>query len=412
MKNGTSGIDNTDISRAENYYTVPPPGTINIADNIFYDQTETRNLDWLEYMFWTGRVYGIKSKEYKATLPDTMVWVSDYKCLNNYSTSYLRHPAFRDYPVVGISRKQGLEFSKWRSDRVFEYILINKHVIKWNEHQNKDTVFSIETYFNGKYMGIKPDSNFRYYPCFRLPTIKEYKAAVKYNDSLDNSFQDKFQSDIIPCQGDSFRVSPTALVSLFKSKNKRAIANLKGNVREWASEDETSVGGGWHDTHSIILTKDTFAGKDPNAWTGMRNICEWVLWNRNGISQKAVIKCIKQGRSYGMCHGYCQTETVVTSDKRITTQKAWSRGDDSASFPDKVESTRPITAAEWSRLTQMIDKDAFFKLPATIGCPDCDDRGAEWIEIVIGDKTYKVTFETWRNVDELDALRKALKEMK
>jgi hypothetical protein len=36
----------------------------------------------------------------------------------------------------------------------------------------------------------------------------------------------------------------------------------------------------------------------------------------------------------------------------------------------------------------------FFDLPTTIGCPDCADGGAEWIEIELVDGgKHKVTFE-------------------
>ena len=78
-------------------------------------------------MSWTERVFGKTSEEFKSTLPDTSVWkMKNYTCLTmsvleNY---YLRHPMYRNYPLVGISQKQAIAFSKWRSDRVFEYILI------------------------------------------------------------------------------------------------------------------------------------------------------------------------------------------------------------------------------------------------------------------------------------------------
>ena len=37
--------------------------------------------------------------------------------------SYLRHPAFSDYPVVGVSWIQAYEYAEWRTDRYQELIL-------------------------------------------------------------------------------------------------------------------------------------------------------------------------------------------------------------------------------------------------------------------------------------------------
>jgi len=39
------------------------------------DQTEVRNLDYLEYLYWLNRVYGADYPGvYRKALPDTLVW--------------------------------------------------------------------------------------------------------------------------------------------------------------------------------------------------------------------------------------------------------------------------------------------------------------------------------------------------
>ena len=49
--------------------------------------------------------------------PDTTVWIKDF----NYSynepmhNDYFSHPAYQDYPVVGISWKQAVAFCNWRT---------------------------------------------------------------------------------------------------------------------------------------------------------------------------------------------------------------------------------------------------------------------------------------------------------
>lgn len=54
--------------------------------------------------------------------------------------------------------------------------------------------------------------------------------------------------------------------------------------------------------------------------------------------------------------------------------------------------------------------EAFFELPEVIGCPDCEDGGAEWVEMKLqnGDK-HKVYFEYLR---EPDVLKKLLAKLR
>jgi len=262
----------------KNYHLkITPPNGIKIAENFFYDQTEIRNLDYLEYLHWTERVFGKKSEEIKAALPDTNVWKEKYACLLSNINYYLRHPDYKDYPTVGISQQQAINFSKWRSNRVFEYVLIRDGVIEWNLRQNADSNFTVERYFSGKYLNYKPDTNYKYYPNFRLPTVQEFKKALHYADSIDKVVCENFQSDIVPCIKDSF-FNPTVNVNASCSKKKKTIYNLRGNVSEWTTENNICVGGGWTDTRQAILSKDTFQLKTANSSTGFRNVCEWKRW--------------------------------------------------------------------------------------------------------------------------------------
>jgi len=273
------------------------PGTTKIGNNLFYDNNEVCALDWLEYKYWTKRVFGNESEEYIATLADTTVWrLIDYPCLYILEYIYLGHPAYRKYPVVGITQKQAVNYTKWRSDRVFEYILLKYDKIQWNPDQNKTNYFSIENYFNGNYNGYAPDSNFKYYPEYRLPTTQEWYKALNYADSINQLYTSKHKSkhikecenyfseihcDIIPCINDTTKIDPTRPLNYECLKNNYPqIYNLRGNVSEWTSEYETCIGGGWHDTKQTIITKDTFLLKFSNAWTGFRNVCEWKEWKK------------------------------------------------------------------------------------------------------------------------------------
>ena len=79
-----------------------PPNGIQISENFYCDRIEVSNVSWLEYMFWTERTFGEFSQEHLATFPDTNVWLKGDDNFEVYQEYYLTHPAYRNYPVVGI----------------------------------------------------------------------------------------------------------------------------------------------------------------------------------------------------------------------------------------------------------------------------------------------------------------------
>jgi len=274
-------------------YQTPPSG-VKISDNFYCDQTEISNIDWMEYMFWNKKVFGYYSREYISTLLDTSVWIGADSCFPPNTKHYLRHPAYRHYPVVGVSQKQAEEYSKWRSDRVFEYILTKYEIITYDTAQTKENYFTIEKYYHGELTNVISDKKVYYYPEYRLPTQSERKQILAYSDSLNNAYFEKckskyclyckenypeMQSDIVPCVSGLFKGDPTRNVTTnCCSKKGNPIYNLRGNVSEWLSEKDITAGGGWKDTRTQILTSDLFVTTEANAWTGFRNVCKWKKW--------------------------------------------------------------------------------------------------------------------------------------
>jgi hypothetical protein len=271
---------------------ITPPNGILISENFYCDQSETTNFNWLEYMFWLNKIYGTRSSEYLGANLDTLVWVDEDSCTYKYANYYLRHPAYRDYPVVGVSHQQALNYSKWRSDRVFEYILIQKGIIDLNSAQTKETAFSIEKFFTGKIERIDTLKQVIYYPEFSLPNIAERKEILHYSDSLDSNYIHLYYSDygqkddfslihcnFEPCPNDSTRMDPTRPVSTYRSRKKiQPIYHLRGNVGEWAKEEGVSFGGSWGDELSHILQNDALQSPNTSKFIGFRNICRYKKW--------------------------------------------------------------------------------------------------------------------------------------
>ena len=91
--------------------------------SFYMDETEVSNVDWLEYLYWIRRNYANDAEYYYNALPDTLVWRQPLSYNEPYVNNYLRHPAFQDYPVVGVTWEQANAYCEWRTDRVNEEIL-------------------------------------------------------------------------------------------------------------------------------------------------------------------------------------------------------------------------------------------------------------------------------------------------
>lgn len=120
------------------------------VSSFYLDETEVTNFNWCEYLYWIGRTYVSHPLIMKRALPDTLIWREKLGYLEPYVDYYLRHPAYRDYPVVGVSWLQCNDFCAWRTDRVNEAILVREGVLKWNPMQ-QDEPFNTDSYLALQY---------------------------------------------------------------------------------------------------------------------------------------------------------------------------------------------------------------------------------------------------------------------
>ena len=110
------------------------------------------------------------------------------------------------------------------------------------------------------------------------------------------------------------------------------------------------------------------------------------------------IEYVKYGTSFGECLGYCFNDITITSSRIEFHANGWNLD---GALPE-VSDTMNIDTKYWEELVGKIDFNSFLGLDSIIGCPDCADGGAEWIEIKSKENIYKVIFEYHNEPGELE----------
>jgi formylglycine-generating enzyme len=152
-----------------------------------------------------------------AIYPDTLVWLSDFAYAQNepLTQGYFSHPAFKDYPVVGVSWRQARAFTVWRT----RYYSAYAQSRKLPEYARLDYRLPTEAEFEYAARGGRIGND---YP-WGGPYIRNAKGCLMANfkPGRGNYIDD----------GGAFTVN---VKSYFP--NDFGLYNMAGNVAEWTSE--------------------------------------------------------------------------------------------------------------------------------------------------------------------------------
>lgn len=148
--------------------------------------------------------------------PDTLCWIRDFTYTYNdpFTLKYYSHPAFDDYPVVGISWPQANAFSHWRSS--LTAIISTRN----NETPAHD---------------------------YRLPTESEWEMAARgglqnslfpWGSYYTRTYEGCFIANFKPRRGNYVADSPTTTTTMKVGEfdpNPYGLYDMAGNVAEWTS---------------------------------------------------------------------------------------------------------------------------------------------------------------------------------
>jgi len=259
------------------------PRRVSIS-SFYMDETEVTNLQYLEYLYWLNRVYGEEYPEVcDKALPDTLVWREKLAYNEPYVDYYLRHPSYRDYPVVGVSWLQATDFCAWRTDRVNEYIMIREGLFDWITDASASENFNTGAYLANQYQGQKDAPGLKDYnpsngegyrnvrmqdgillPNYRLPTEAEWEFAAY--GLIGNTFGERqLEKKQWPWNGHGVRNSDEVY-----------IGEILANFRR-GSGDNMGVSGRLNDNADITAPVYSYWPNDYGLYNMAGNVSEWVM---------------------------------------------------------------------------------------------------------------------------------------
>ena len=106
---------------------------------------------------------------------------------------------------------------------------------------------------------------------------------------------------------------------------------------------------------------------------------------------------ITSGYSYGECLGFCFHEMTCRGAFATYVRRDFRTG-------ETLETKARLDIDAWGDLVGAVDMQALRALPDVIGCPDCADGGAEWIEVVRDGVGKRVTFEAGADIPSIQPL--------
>ncbi len=257
-------------------YSYVPSGNMILDEDtvsvqgFFMFNYEVSNFNYLEFLAAVKPT--LNTSDYNALLPDTLAWRSKLAYNEKYVEYYFRHPAYRDYPVVNLTKVQAEKYCEWLTsvlrERTGNQTLIARlplraEYLKAAFGKDMQRLYA----WNSPYLltaNGEPKCNFL-----------NIGAGAITRDSITGELKvASYDYDIYAGNLNDFADITAPAKSFWP--NEYGLYHLNGNVSEMVTEDGIAVGGDWNSPGYDVRNYSKKSFTKPSPLVGFRPVITFV----------------------------------------------------------------------------------------------------------------------------------------
>lgn len=227
-------------------------------EGLYWSKSEVSNIEYKDFLM--GLIEEGRADLVPQYAPDMSVWTKEVSFVNPYTEYYFSHPAFNNYPVVGISHEAAMEYCAWMTRKCQGHV-------GYTHKRPAEQKFT-----------------------FRLPTEDEWRAVARgeakndawiaggYAYPRDHKGRFLFNhrlgdgdyagvADGNPKDYEGYMIT-APVVSFPETSN--GLYNISGNVSEMLSEAGIAKGGSWIHLAEECQIESVQEYDSPKNWLGFR----------------------------------------------------------------------------------------------------------------------------------------------
>ena len=236
-------------------------------DSIWIAKTELSNGEYLTYV--NESIIGLTEKEVAVLEPNKYLWNSVKTKQKPYEEYYFKHPAYKDYPVVNITREQAIKFCEWKTSE------LNKYLESLTEKEKKG-IKKVK-------VRLPKDVEWKFAALGGLPGYSDYPwkgLGMRIESGRDQGlFRANFMDNTGEIRVEKNKINAlddltTPVTSFYK--NGYGLYNMSGNVAELIGDKYIVRGGHWDSFKDGLRlnTYEPYTGASPTV--GFRYVIEVV----------------------------------------------------------------------------------------------------------------------------------------
>lgn len=233
--------------------------TVELSE-FFIKKGEVTNIDYLEFLAYLKQ--SGETDKLEVCMVDTAAWLSDDAYLDPFATTYHKHPAYHEYPVVNISHEAAVLYCQWLEEML---------------NNSLEGLYAVEVRLpeRSEWMrAARPDNHTTPY-AWGGPYLRNAKGS-----KLCNFYPTGAESITRDLETGEFKVvdegipkEPITLapaISFYASES--GVYNLNGNAAEMVSEPGIAVGGSWASTGYDVRNESVAPFEKPSPYVGFRPV--------------------------------------------------------------------------------------------------------------------------------------------